>query len=58
MALQKIHYWNARRAGGRITITGIDTKGDPVKVTRIESIQHTRHGPLAVRDNGEHFRLA
>lgn len=58
MGLQKIHNWDARRSSGMITITGLNAKGEQIKVTRIISLQHSRHGPLAVRDTGEHFRLA
>ena len=52
MALVKIHNWNVKSAGGRLTITGIDAKGDALKVTKVDAIQHTRFGPLAVRNNG------
>lgn len=58
MGLTKISGWDAKNSHGKITITGIDKKGEQIKVTRIVSIQASRHGPLVVRDTGEHFRLA
>lgn len=58
MGLLRISGWDAKRSSGKITITGIDPKGEMIKVTRIVTIQASRHGPLAVRDTGEHFRLA
>ena len=58
MKLVKIHNWSTKSIGGKLTINGIDDKGDPIKVTKVDSIQHTRVGPLAVRSTGEHYRLA
>jgi hypothetical protein len=59
--------WNAKRAGGRITLTGIDrSNGEPIKVTGVDRI----YGPkteatfgdarmiLALGKDGKTYQLA
>jgi hypothetical protein len=51
--------WKARRAGGRITISGVDAStGEPVKVAGVDAIEPGEDGPIAIHHEGERFGLA
>lgn len=51
--------WTARRAGGAITITGIDTNDQVVKITGISEISRgrVRAYPVAIHADGRRFEL-
>jgi hypothetical protein len=61
--MTKIKDWKARRAGGRITITGIDADtdggGHPVKIVGVNVIEAGASGkpPTATDRNGETYEL-
>lgn len=52
--------WSARRAGGRITIRGIDSEtGADVKIVGVEKIESVSGGkPIAIDKNGDRYELA
>lgn len=52
----KLKNWKARRAGGRITITGFDEAGNPAKVVGVDVIEPRGRLIVAVdKDRGEHI---
>jgi hypothetical protein len=56
--MQKVSDWTAKRAGGRITITGKDEKRADIKVVGVDAI-NSRKGktPVAVDKNGTQYEL-
>lgn len=52
--------WKAKRAGGRITITGVTTDGQPIKVTGVDMIECGKAGevPTATDKDGVKYYLA
>jgi hypothetical protein len=59
--MERLTNWTARRAGGRITITGTDNTGHQVKITNVDTIE-SRHAdaphPVATDKSGERYVLA
>lgn len=58
--MQKIINWTAKRAGGRITINGVDqATGRPTKIVGIEEIQSANMDdfPTAIRFDGTQYKL-
>lgn len=64
--MKTIRFWKARRAGGRITITGQNEAGEDFKVVGVDSIvggayagPETGHVamPVATDKNGEKYAL-
>lgn len=64
--MQKITDWEAKRAGGRITINGRLDGGDPIKVVGVDTIRAARPagilgrrgGPIAKDRHGTEYELA
>lgn len=50
--------WKAKRAGGRITITGKDEEGEDIKVVGVDTIEASRPHPVATDLNGDRWILA
>lgn len=57
MGYEQIFNWTAKRAGGRITITGVNDQGQPRKVVGVDSIDSSPGGPMAIDKNGTHYCL-
>jgi hypothetical protein len=56
--MRKLKNWTAKRAGGRITIDGVDAEtGKPVKVAGVDTIDPSSTNPIAAHKDGEHFEL-
>lgn len=62
--MKRIERWNARRAGGRITINGWEQRegeavGHPVKIVGVDTIEAGKDGssPVATDKNGERYEL-
>lgn len=57
--MQLISEWEARRAGGRITINGKDQDGKAIKVTCIDAIEKLPDAPfpIATRNDGSEYEL-
>jgi hypothetical protein len=53
-----IFHWLARRSGGRITITGKDGSGAPLKAAAIDTIQPENGQLIATDKDGRRFILA
>lgn len=51
--------WTAKRAGGRITVTGVDGEGQPKKITGIDQIEAGKEGapPIATDKDGTKYYL-
>lgn len=59
----KLTNWTAKRAGGRITITGLDPTGKEVKVVGVDTIKAGDSAgmgtpPVATDKDGAKFLLA
>jgi hypothetical protein len=57
----RIKEWTAKRAGGRITITGVDADaGGPVKIVGVDKIAAGKGGtmPIATDKDGKTYDLA
>jgi hypothetical protein len=58
--MMKIKEWKAKRAGGRITITGVDADaGGPVKIVGVDQIEAGKRGksPMATDKDGVTYEL-
>lgn len=58
--MMKIKEWKAKRAGGRITITGVDAvAGGPVKIVGVDQIEAGKRGkpPIATDKDGTEYEL-
>lgn len=56
--MRRLKNWTAKRAGGRITIDGVDAEtGKPVKVAGVDTIDPSETNPIAAHKDGEHFEL-
>jgi hypothetical protein len=55
----KLINWTARRAGGRITINGVNAAdGQPLKVVGVDKITPSKEmGCIATRQDGTEFAL-
>jgi hypothetical protein len=49
--------WNARRAGGRITITGKDVNGEEIKVVGVDVIKPEGDKIVATARDGRKWEL-
>lgn len=59
IAMKIISDWWARRAGGRITIHGVDDGGAPIKIVGVDKIESVKGGrPIATDKNGDRYELA
>lgn len=51
----KLKSWKAKRAGGRITVTGVDTtSGQPVKIVGIDTIEAGKPVVAVDKDGNRH----
>lgn len=50
--------WKARRAGGRITVTGTDENGNDAKITNVEFVEPVRNHCRAVDKDGNEHHLS
>lgn len=50
--------WKARRAGGRITVTGTDADGKDAKIVGVDVIQPRDGKIVAIDKNSEEHTLA
>lgn len=56
--MRKLRNWTAKRAGGRITIDGVDgDTGAPVKVVGVENIKPGEDRPIATDKDGNEYGL-
>lgn len=56
--MKQLKNWTARRAGGRITINGVDAQtGNPIKVVGVDTIEAGSPFPIATHKDGEKFEL-
>jgi hypothetical protein len=55
--MERLKYWKARRAGGRITMTGKADDGSERKVVGVDSIEATDAGIIATDKNGVKYLL-
>jgi len=55
--MEEIRSWSAKRAGGRITITGKDAGGDDVKIVGVDKIEAATPYPIAVDQHGDRYSL-
>lgn len=55
--MDKITNWKARRAGGRITINGVDDTGQPFKLVGVDMIESRSGKVIATDRGGEEFEL-
>lgn len=53
----RIFSWKARRAGGRITITGTDSAGAGAKIVGVDVIAPRRDRVFAIDKDGEEHEL-
>jgi len=60
MQKMKITDWRAKRAGGRITITGKTVKGEDIKIVGVDVIESRKVvvAPLATAKDGRTYELA
>lgn len=51
--------WRAYQSAGTITVYGIDGSGNPVKITGVMEIAHSRgvNHPIAKTRNGQEYQL-
>lgn len=49
--------WKAKRAGGRITITGVDQHGQPLKVAGFDLIEPGKLCAIATHMSGDKYVL-
>lgn len=55
-AVNVLHNWTAKRAGGRITLTGVDETGAPRKIVGIDTITFGKP-PVATHKSGDVYLL-
>ncbi len=56
--MQKIKNWEAKRAGGRITVNGVDAAtGKPLKVAGVEAIEPLEGKVIATHHSGSEYEL-
>lgn len=55
--MERIKHWKARRAGGRITLTGQNWKGEQVKIVGVVDIQALEDGIIATDKNSVKYVL-
>jgi len=56
--LQTLHNWTAKRAGGRITITGRTVAGAVIKIVGVDMIAAASPYPVATDKDGRRYHLA
>lgn len=58
MHSQTLKNWKAKRAGGRITVYGIDTRtGKPARLVGVDRIEPIDGKIIAIDKNENHHRL-
>jgi hypothetical protein len=55
--MQRLKYWKARRAGGRITLVYRQDDGTEAKVVGVDTIEATEDGVIATDRNGTKYSL-
>lgn len=55
--MKTIKVWNAKRAGGRITIYGLDQDGASIRVPNVDNIKPEDGKVVATNKNGDRFHL-
>lgn len=49
--------WTAKRAGGRITLTGVAHDGLTLKVVGVDTITGSARGIIATHKSGQNYQL-
>lgn len=60
MENETLYNWKAKRAGGRITITGENVNDEKIKIVGVDKIEAGAFGssPTATDKNGKKYQLA
>lgn len=56
--MKSLKDWSAKRAGGRITVTGKDETGQITKVVGVDTIEAQGVGTVATHKSGEQYLLS
>lgn len=56
--MHTLRNWRAKRAGGRITVYGLNDRDEPQKVVGVDVIEAVGDKVMAKDKNGNSYRLA